>query len=554
MKLLRVKILGKNFRSLPANVDYVFNDTDYENKLSTKVFAGLNGSGKSNFLELIAEIFYYLERSQLKNTDRTHFEDLNAGFEIEYILPKTKKDFHLVEYDQKGNEILNLEKYFEKDVNVKITKNLEGILEMSFSSDKEKNFSVVRKNFSQFLPTKIIAYTSGQNELLSNPFIRLRYHYFTQMVNSETNFCTKRLYFLDQESNYSIFIANMLLGREVPLPYVKKIFSVVDLHSFRITVNYNHSTKAAEKLLAQKLPLVGPLKACASSWVDHKESKCLILDFVIDDDNNAIHEAFKFHYDKSAFKLFQTFYELQSLNVLIEKTQTRKFVESASKDLNISDELSKPDPSVLVFRIEKIKIKKESKNKNEIEIIDYKSLSDGEHQLNEVIGSVMMMEEEGSLFLMDEPDTHFNPKWRAKMVTMLNKVSGNEYDQEGNPENIRKHEIIMTTHSPFIISDNYKEDVYKFSRKDKELKIENPKHETYGTSITFLMKQIFERDITISDFANKELLTFKKELKAISDENLKKEKIDEIEERLVDFGESVEKFDLYNYLSTVKKK
>ena len=253
MKLLRVKILGKNFRSLPANVDYVFNDTDYENKLSTKVFAGLNGSGKSNFLELIAEIFYYLERSQLKNTDRTHFEDLNTGFEIEYILPKTKKDFHLVEFGKNEVEILNLDKKFDNDVHVKVTKNLEGILEMSFSLYRVNSFSTIQENFSHFLPTKIIAYTSGQNELLSNPFIRLRYHYFTQMVNSETNFCTKRLYFLDQESNYSIFIANMLLGREVPLPYIKKIFSVVDLHSFRITINYNHSTKEAQKTIGSKV-------------------------------------------------------------------------------------------------------------------------------------------------------------------------------------------------------------------------------------------------------------------------------------------------------------
>ena len=267
----------------------------------------------------------------------------------------------------------------------------------------------------------------------------------------------------------------------------------------------------------------------------------MILDFVIDDDNIAIHEAFKFHYDKSAFQLFQTFYELQSLNVLIEKTQTRKFVESASKDLNISDELSKPDPSELVFRIEKIKIKKESKNKNEIEIIDYKSLSDGEHQLNEVIGSVMMMEEEGSLFLMDEPDTHFNPKWRAKMVTMLNKVSGNEYDQEGNPENIRKHEIIMTTHSPFIISDNYKEDVYKFVRKDNKLNFEELKYETYGASISFIMETIFNRDVTISDYSNKHLIDLKESIKNLDD-------VKRVKKELLVFGESIEKFDAYSYL------
>lgn len=85
------------------------------------------------------------------------------------------------------------------------------------------------------------------------------------------------------------------------------------------------------------------------------------------------------------------------------------------------------------------------------------------------------------------------------------------------------------------------------------MNLENPKHETYGASITFLMKQIFERDITISDYANNELKALKNELKDIQDKELKAEKIDEIESRLLDFEESIEKFDLYNYLSQVKK-
>jgi restriction system-associated AAA family ATPase len=551
MKLLRVKILGENFRSLPANADYEFNDTGYENKLSTKVFAGLNGSGKSNFLELLAEIFYYLERSQLANTPKAYIENKNFGFEIEYILPKSKSNFHLVEIKRNGDDVLNLDKVFENDVHIQITKKLDGILEMSYALYGEKNFSVIRKNFTHFLPSKIIAYTSGQNELLSNPFIRLRYHYFEQMTLSETNFCNHRLYFLNQESNYSIFVANMLLGAKIPLDYIKKIFTIEDVYSFRITLNYKHYTKEAEKILAKKVALMEPLIACATTWKNDKNSNCLILDFIVDE---ATHEAFRYHYDNSAFKLFQTFYELQSLNLLIEKQQTRKFVVNAYKTFNISDELSKPDPSGLIFRIEKIRIKKKNNDKSKTDLIYYKSLSDGEHQLNEVIGSVMMMEEDTCLFLMDEPDTHFNPKWRAKMVTMLNKVSGRGYDKDENPENIRKHEIIITTHSPFIISDNYKEDVYKFVRNEEELKINSPKHETYGTSITFLMKQIFERDVTISDYANKELQKFKKDLKNISDENLKNKMIDAIEERLIDFGESVEKFDMYNYLSNIKKK
>ncbi|KAA2215622.1 restriction system-associated AAA family ATPase [Chryseobacterium sediminis] len=549
MKLLRLKILGEDFRSLTANVDYEFNDTLEDSKLSTKVFAGLNGSGKSNFLELLAEIFYYLERVKLQDTPKSYIENKNFGFEIEYILPKTKKGFDYIEKIE-SREVLYLDKPFEKDVHVNIKKDLEGFLEMSYSLAGEDNFSVVEENFEQFLPLKIIAYTSGQNELLSNPFIRLRYHYFTEMVNSKYKDCNRRLFFLDAESNYSIFVANMLLGKTAPLNYIKSIFRIEDLHSFRITFNYKHNTQEALKILEKKQDLLNPLKACATTWRDDTNAKCLILDFYI---TEAVHQAFQYYY-KTAFQLFQTFYELQSLNLLIEKQAVRKFVVNASKAINITDELSKSDPSDLIFRIEKIQIKKQKIEEGKKDTLYYKSLSDGEHQLNEVIGSVMMMEDDGCLFLMDEPDTHFNPKWRAKMITILNKVSGKEYDAHGNPENIRKHELIMTTHSPFIISDNQKDNVYKFIRKDKTLKLENPKHETYGTSITFLMKQIFDRDITISDYANNELIDLKREIQNINDTALLAEKIDEIEERLMGFGESIEKFDLYNYLSQVKKK
>lgn len=540
MKLLRLKILGENFRSLPANIDYEFNDTVYDNKLSTKVFAGLNGSGKSNFLELLAEIFYYLERTKLQDTPKSYIENKNFGFEIEYILPKTKNNFDYIEkrhFKEEEKEILHLDKPFEQDVRVRIKKDLEGFLEMSYSLVDEENFIVVNDNFSQFLPSKIIAYTSGQNELLSNPFIRLRYHYFNGMVKSEYKRANPRMYFLDTESNYSIFVANMLLGKTIPLNYLKSIFRIEDLHSFRITFNYKHNTQEALTILKEKQFLWNPLKACATTWRDDIEAKCLVLDFVI---NEATHQAFQYHY-KTAFKLFKAFYELQSLNLLIERQTTRKFVTNAHKTINITDELSKSDPSDLIFRIEKIRIKRQKSDDNKKDILYYKSLSDGEHQLNEVIGSVMMMEEDGCLFLMDEPDTHFNPKWRAKMVTMLNKVSGKEYDAEGNPENIHQQELIMTTHSPFIISDNQKENVYKFVRDGKTLKLENPEFETFGASVSFILETIFDRDITISDFSNKELNNLKKSINTLDD-------IRRVKKELLSFGESIEKFDAYSYV------
>lgn len=597
MKLLRVKILGEKFRSIPANVDYVFQETLTDNKLSTKVFAGLNGSGKSNFLELIAEVFFSLERYILNessnkildvqrsellkelgkySSDRQHkkyaniskkidelnkkiFFDREFSYEIEYLLNVKKESIDQLNLPGIIEDKLNLLKSHDGIYKIMIRK-LDEFPEYSF---KELHHDVkyrIDSNFSQFLPANIIAYTSGQNEVLSNPFIRLRYHYFNELQNIENTLYNRRMYFIDEESNYSIFIANMLLAKEQPLTYLKKIFGIEDLYSFRININYKQNTQEALKAFKSKLRLLKSLKACASTWMDDSEKKVMVLDFIV---NEATHQAFR-HYYKSAFKLFQTFYELQSLNLLIDKQEVRKFVVNASKVVNVSDELSKPDPSDLVFRIEKIRIKKTSKEKvssKKNDPVYYKALSDGEHQLNEVIGSVMMMENDGCLFLMDEPDTHFNPKWRAKMVTMLNKVSGNEYDQKGNPERIRQHEVILTTHSPFIISDNQKEDVYKFERETitvKDLKtpevehhfetlnLKNPEYQTYGSSVGFVLETIFDRDLTISDYSNEELNNLKASIKTLED-------INRVKRELLKFGESIEKFDAYNYLMIREK-
>ena len=70
MNLISVKILGDNFRSLANNKLYQFNVNHRNNRLSPKIFAGLNGSGKSNFLELLAEIFYYLELFHSKSVQQ----------------------------------------------------------------------------------------------------------------------------------------------------------------------------------------------------------------------------------------------------------------------------------------------------------------------------------------------------------------------------------------------------------------------------------------------------------------------------------------------------
>jgi len=542
MKLISVKILGDDFRSLAANKLYEFNhDLDDDKKLSTKIFAGLNGSGKSNFLELFSEIFYFLEIYHLKTVDDSEKRSMAFGFEIEYFLPMVKPS-------AKG--ILDFENAIHYDQHIRIVKPLGDYPEFQRKPLGKRNFERVDKGTEALLPTKIIAYTSGQNELLSNPYYKVKYHYFKtfeakkKLEEGEEMAEDHRLFFLDYSNNFSIFIANLLLADNKKAKVLKDVLKIDDLQAFRITLNTDELYKKVIPVNEALASNLQKLKLCATSWIEKKvgENKLLILDFLI---NPASKEAFEFHFT-NAFNLFKVFYELEIFNLYLVEKKTRDLMLQVHKSYNFSDEMSKPDPSRLVFRIEKIFIRKKIDDSKPVKNIYYKALSDGEHQFNEVIGTVLMMEQEGCLFLIDEPDTHFNPKWRAKLISMLNQMAAVSYDSKGNIEKVRKQEIIITTHSPFVISDSSSEDVYRFTKNKGVIEYTNPKEQTYGASISVILDEIFEKGETISDMAKKELDEMLENVTEIDE-------LRKIIERLnSQFGDSVEKFDLFSKIKNKK--
>lgn len=541
MKIKSVKILGDDFRSLATNKLYEFNVSYREERLSTKVFAGLNGSGKSNFLELFSEIFYFLEIYHLDTVSDEEKSSKNFGFEIEYFLP----------YKGPSVTIGKVEAPISYDKHVKIIKPLGEKPEFSVSIDGSRTFERVDKNTHQLLPKKVIAYTSGQNELMSNPYYKLKYHYFKAFENKgkiekgEELAENHRLFFLDYNANFSIFIANMLLGEETKAKILKKVLQIENLVSFRITLNTDDLFKKVLPVSENISENLEKLKCCASIWKEKKVGKynLLILDFSIDD---AIKETFKFHF-KNAFSLFKVFYELEIFNLYLVNSTTRRQILNANKTLNISDEMPKPDPSRLVFRIEKIVISKILEEGKLEKDIYYKSLSDGEHQFNEVVGTVMMMQDEGCLFLMDEPDTHFNPQWRGKFIKTLNLAAANSYDSDGNITKVRNQELILTTHSPFVISDSFSQDVYKFEKNNGLVQFTSPEFQVYGTSVSIILDEIFEKSEGISEMA-------KKELKDMIEKITTTDELRNVVERLNrDFGDSVEKFDLFSKLRNIKE-
>lgn len=160
-----------------------------------------------------------------------------------------------------------------------------------------------------------------------------------------------------------------------------------------------------------------------------------------------------------------------------------------------------------------------------------KSLSDGEHQFLHSLGLCLLYKDKKCLFLLDEPETHFNPDWRAKFISSIRDCFKDKYSKS------TMREMLITTHTPFLISDSKKEYVLVFNKNTefKTVEVARPDYNTLGASINKITMQSFGKTETIGRYAEKQLDEIKERFEAGAP---KHELIDEVNNLL---GDSVEK-------------
>lgn len=90
--------------------------------------------------------------------------------------------------------------------------------------------------------------------------------------------------------------------------------------------------------------------------------------------------------------------------------------------------------------------------------VTFRELSEGEQQLLTVLGLLRFTNEDESLFLLDEPDTHLNPRWSVDYIRYLNLFLG-----IGDNSSHTSH-VVMTTHNPISVAGLEREQVQVFSK------------------------------------------------------------------------------------------
>lgn len=535
MKLLRLKIENKEgFRSLQQGFEINFHslaDTEAMEYFRPFCFAGLNGSGKSNVLEALANIFYHLEVCVARylpesiqnpnNFKRT--ECTPDAFTLEYLIGQHNRKYYALDYFDKVKIVKEEGKEPQMFIEPFPFDDSAERREVSLIPSKSKESAAEGKTY---LPAHVIGYSSGENEILSLPFIKSRLihldEYLQAVRDNYNNYqeAENSLIYIDNNMSQAVLLTCLLFEEDDALAPLKAVDNtgILGLRSFRMNINLHEFEFKDSKGIIQKRPIIdflehrelGHLKKCATSWfIDYKKNT-LSLDFYV---NEATKDAFKYYFNGAleCFHLFRLLYELNNY-FIDERTKVDVY---RSKGVYTDGKLPIPSPSQDIFHFLDFYITKELKKTGEKKDLLLRSFSDGEHQFIHTMGICLLLKDRRTLLLLDEPETHFNPSWRAKFVKVLNDSIGAGSKAKGFNVHLMK-DVLLTSHSPFIISDCLPDNVILFEKEEngktsaKKISEIEESFNTYGTSIGLITAKIFNNNQTIGHHSNNELQKFEK--------------------------------------------
>lgn len=577
MKLLRLKITDPaGFRSLPCGFEHHFRtEWNLQDELSQSegfapfICAGPNGSGKSNLLEALAAIFFQLEilrgrRSFLPEVLQSADQDFSpVAFELDYLIRLP------ADYVQPGSPAWT-QVCLRKQAGGRITFYWEDW--PTFNTDIYRDPGVDQLDL--LTPQYVLGYSSGENEILSLPFFKLRFVQFDEYWNALTRQLPypghpeTRLAYLDSSFSQAILLCNLLFHDEATLQPFREDVGIEALREFRIIIRRSIPL-APEQLAAfasedqnqrQSLDdivksnpalraetddtgstryrlnlmqllegdeksslVVSALKRCATLCYVDEATDMLVLDYWV---NDATRQAFRENFDGSPLALFQAFQVLLTLNLYAVSDALKADLYNSTSHY-VSETVPTLASDQRIMRFKFVRFSKQGV----AQLIMLKELSDGEHQLLHSLGLCLLFRDTNSLFLLDEPETHFNPSWRANFITRLRQCLPGTGDVG--------QEMLITTHAPFLISDSKPDKVLVFA-KDKAsgaVSISNPNFNTLGASINKItMSEIFNKRETIGGHAQTLLEAFRARFEQGCED--KELLITEIEQQL---GDSVEK-------------
>lgn len=452
MNLLRIKIEAfRNLRNIELRFPAGVRDADGTSRtFNSHAVIGQNGSGKSNLIEAIVTIFRDLDLNQ-----KTEF-----GYELDYFCRG-----HLIRVNGTTGRVKIT------DGNLAVTLGM-ATLEPSPSPEdgqspedtSEYALSYLSKHARRYLPTHVFAYYSGRNERIEALFQTHQQRFYKGLLDGNDDLL-RRLFYCRNVHSQFVLLAYLLTDDE-QCQRVLKDLGVEGLDSalFVLKQPYWFKPDMAEEVLMNGdhrfwyargtvQTFLSELWKIAFAPIDHSESR--LLDFRGRKETQEL--LYLFVPDAAALK--------RMAEPLGEPSHIFKYLESTY----ISDLLDEVRINV--------------KHRDVDGQITFTQLSEGEQQLLTVLGLMRFTQEDESLFLLDEPDTHLNPIWKLRYFDEIEKVVKLQ-DAEGRGSS----QLIITTHDPLMIGSLRKEQVHIMKKVNGNIKAEQPDEHPQGMGFAGLLK------------------------------------------------------------------
>ena len=403
-----MKIDLLEIRSRFKNLENVKIDFD-EDHLMT-VIVGRNGSGKSNVLEALVNIFRNL--------------DLGESPPFSYFIK-----YKLGEGDEEG--WIEIDADPERGTPAKqyqITVSTPGV-ELIESKSKVPISKVKRdkEGYSGYLPNYVFAYYSGPSDRLEKYFRRHRTEFYRKLLKNEIDLKgdIRPLFYAKPFHSQFVLMAFFLSeGNQTEKEFLREHLGIVGLDSIHFVMRKPGWSRPNDKnelfwgadgvvrdFLEALFPhVIAPLKVTRNEDVSLTGKNIRNEFFHLFLPNlEALHD----FADGLSADVFFKMLESTLLSEIISEVNVRVQVASSKEPLT------------------------------------FKELSEGEQQLLTVLGLLKFTGGKDSLFLLDEPDTHLNPSWAVKYLELLRQFVPNHQTSH----------LLMVTHHPLAIAELRKQQV-----------------------------------------------------------------------------------------------
>ena len=480
-------------------------------------FIGLNGSGKSQLLELIGESFAYLERWKREDFKITtslgfgvtiHYQwDLrkdNEGFLYPDILMTLDGIVELkVAIDLSGDVVLSVcnadewytlesgERQFPIPLVVGYASGLNENLQRSFMKNAVQHFEVRRvsaqrlKRLSQKIDQK-------QQADINQQYIKKYPHIFSQLSEEgfvqdgylelrEVNSSASNFNYLDYDNVGLLILSLSILPTET-------VFQLLDeityKHPVKAVLHYDFRSGIIEDDAIRDVKMLiriagsDQVRPTGGRTTDNQyelyELEYLSGEITLELSDEAVLNRLREDNYYDSFALFKRLNNIQQLGI---KNWARTSRLKLMTD-NFIGTVKKPLQSRLPLSVVELLMANEQGD-----TVKFDDLSDGEAQLIQVIAATRIFSQAQALFLFDEPETHLNPSWRTYFHQRLTAAFTPENERKGQSQ------FFLSTHSPFMISSLKRENVFFFERSDMGcISMEPVSSQTYGTSFDILVK------------------------------------------------------------------